>query len=1275
MVTKLNRQFRRLLILMMSLSLVFLFACSSETTEETAATTSDTTTPTTTGGGGTTAVTLNASVSGTVSSTTITSSSSYAKPGDFLAQQFFAETTNSCSNADFDVFKVGGDGTAISSGTADNGTFDASMDADHEVVLKFSTSGCDLKCFGKAGTTDLVCDPISYAIVLALENSLGASVESSSLFEGLSIAKIAEGMVETLKLMSALDPTNNIIAKLEAALAAGGDVQAAMAAIIEASPVGALFESLATLAAEKKAENTAIAAGDSAADAITAAAEASWTVEKLIGMLTGTGLVVYLDFDQKGGMGLYSDLFTQVDTWVDTDFIASLRTYVGTLYDQLYVQKETLNVSLVCIARDMQKWDAKPIKYPPYKKADGMLTCMDPATTDNETDAFGITINNGTEMAPATDEGGEGGGPEGGEGDFPEGDLPQSAPEDGDGGPGGNYKYELSASIRGSFDEPDRNDPTGERSKEHGGFEEFGVHFIDIFPEFDEALESSEADGGCGEYVSSGNSQEGEEFLDGFAECVQRQGLGNYFSGLLGMYQFMRKSDLRGTKFSLEDLYGALTETKYMGMRLQGDLWQAGVQDNWINVEIPRSEGGSFNMGMSAWSLIDSGNLDDDGNSIYNLECAVEGQCTSGVPGDGPGGGGPIEMTAAEYTTLINSNVPSYVSTMGTFEEIPTLTEIKTSIFQDAHHEPYNIAGPKTFNVKGAAPTTGNDWEADAPVLCQIANPNAAGDFLAGTSSITCDKANAEGITWDSDGKPSDLEYYKAYYALQERGGGGGDAGGADRFYSLININNGTDYRLNGREFRIRGVMATHAATNSLNVDGTTMQSVNDEFCDTWQNSEGNMETHCWHEKFDFVGVELPDALFPTAFYNPFSWDIPMTSTWTKWVDGEETIETFEWNMQIAVSNNGTADDFEDDVAVCLHPDDVSTDSSEKLKVLSVTIDSTADIVNCFTTTQETFYYLTPQWGSSKADFKYQLVRNDGSWMYSQDESDIDKVPFATVEAVVGSGYMGPATAVAWLNHYEIANLGHDAKFDPYCDDLDSDGVCGFTDVDGDGVGTLVDEITEPTLSEPPFWHGSDQADTIRTILRTCGGDEGVELATCLRTLKDAATPVDISQTWADWNKLFTCPLVNGGLSPKTLRWVDTWQLVNGEGTDYHKAGDGCGLGTEQRGSVRLRKLIKRNNAYDVARPNKMLKLISAATASSGTGVTIAATDQVFNFQEAMALLFLRFTMPMDVTVHKDGVAVGDVPVFLNKVQVPGQHGEPTSGLLRAFLDKAGVFD
>ena len=68
----------------------------------------------------------------------------------------------------FTVYLVGGDGTAISTGTASNGVFEADVNEDNEVVLDFT---CGQTCFGKPASTDLICDPISSAVISALEIS------------------------------------------------------------------------------------------------------------------------------------------------------------------------------------------------------------------------------------------------------------------------------------------------------------------------------------------------------------------------------------------------------------------------------------------------------------------------------------------------------------------------------------------------------------------------------------------------------------------------------------------------------------------------------------------------------------------------------------------------------------------------------------------------------------------------------------------------------------------------------------------------------------------------------------------------------------------------------------------------------------------------------------------------------------------------------------------------------------------------------------------------
>jgi hypothetical protein len=327
-------------------------------------------------------------------------------------------------------------------------------------------------------------------------------------------------------------------------------------------------------------------------------------------------------------------------------------------------------------------------------------------------------------------------------------------------------------------------------------------------------------------------------------------------------------------------------------------------------------------------------------------------------------------------------------------------------------------------------------------------------------------------------------------------------------------------------------------------------------------------------------------------------------------------------------------------------------------------IDQTADIVNCFDQASGDFYYLTPDWGTDdKASFSYQLVKNDGTWMWSDASPDVSKVALNAVEPFV-NGLLGPVGIDTWLNHFEIANLGHNSKFDPYCDDLDDNGECNYTDLDGDGKGTLVDPVTEPTLSEPPYWSGDSQAQYIEALIDACGGMSETTLKDCLIYQRDYESN-DINSVWADWSKLFACTD-----SARTMRWIDLWKLT--DASSDNNVGDGCGA-SGAMGLVRMRNLIKRNNAYDVARPNKMLKLISAATASSGTGVSIDSDAKIFAFQEAIALMFLRFTMPMEVSIYKDGSPVGPVPLYLDQTRLPDTHADPAGGLLRAFLEEAGA--
>ena len=189
-------------------------------------------------------------------------------------------------------------------------------------------------------------------------------------------------------------------------------------------------------------------------------------------------------------------------------------------------------------------------------------------------------------------------------------------------------------------------------------------------------------------------------------------------------------------------------------------------------------------------------------------------------------------------------------------------------------------------------------------------------------------------------------------------------------------------------------------------INGFTLHNINQEFCNTWQDADGNMQTHCWQEMFDYVAVRFDENLFPETSYMPYTWDIPM-----------ETIEydgsVREWNMGIAVNRNNTPDNWDDDTPVCLHSDAVTVDTTDdEFRVITAFVDNaSADLVDCFNNSLETFYYLTPTWGETaeKDYFVYHLVRNDGGWMWSSTDPTTDsttdtRISIDEIETVLAVG-------------------------------------------------------------------------------------------------------------------------------------------------------------------------------------------------------------------------------------------------------------------------------
>lgn len=104
-------------------------------------------------------------------------------------------------------------------------------------------------------------------------------------------------------------------------------------------------------------------------------------------------------------------------------------------------------------------------------------------------------------------------------------------------------------------------------------------------------------------------------------------------------------------------------------------------------------------------------------------------------------------------------------------------------------------------------------------------------------------------------------------------------------------------------------------------------------------------------------------------------------------------------------------------------------------------------------------------------------------------------------------------------------------------------------------------------------------------------------------------------------------------------------------------------------GPVRMILPRPMNNAYDVAKPDTLMKLISAATQTVGQSVDLASNEKVFSFDEALALISLRSSLPMDFSVYSsDGsTVVNGAHMRIQQVETQDNHNDVGSAILRGL--------
>ena len=1197
-------------------------------------------------GGTTGAPTKSASVAGSVSS-------QVAASGQISQLLSLLATDTTCNSVAVSLYAVGGGNTPVATGTvtADGNfsiTWNVSADPNvvaPEVVLHFdcpTALSTNLRCFGKPGDAGLICDPISNALASALEHSLGQPLESSHDLQGLSVAKIVQGLAETLKLVSRLNPQQDVVADL--ALATDPN---ALAQLIASSPVGSLFTSIATIAQQTIVQNQAGNGND-----LGAALQAVWTPGKTIELLASLGLSVELNVDDsaQGGPSAYSDLAGAIDAGTASPFMHDTVRYLSDLYAALYVSNQASSVSLLCNAQRFSTTSyVPPLVYPPDATQDSnglyKLTCLGPRAVNLGVAAVGSNGNN-----------------------------PNNA--------------DIGLLVTSSFVEPDRNDPTGTHGSVAGGSIDLSISLVDVFPEFIAGLEPG---GACAQYVvlGEGGPGPGTQWA-ALGNCIHDHNLGQYFAGVLGVYRFLTDTTVTGVKVSLDDVYGALVDRAVMRLTAQGP----GIYLPFFGGNVTATtQGGHGDTYFNTPLLLQDANAVVDNGELYRSYCPSY-LCDPNNQG-APNTSGSIAFTPQNVNDLLQATRPRYQDITGIFENIPDFTQLRQQIFTSAHHIEYNPSGGQFWSVAGVDPNGLS--QALQPILCAFKKAGVVVQGFGPGVTVACEIAAG---TWVAGLQIGITPDYSGYFGLAPREGAD-----ADRYFALVDRYTGNDYTFNGQTFRIRDVSAN--SSSGVSADGSTLHAANLQLCNTVQTNGGAL-TSCWNNAFSYVALDFPNqnvnssytnstSFYPATQYQPFSVMWPIASRDPNNNPGSQ------W-QQVAFasnSNDRSVGDLSHGFPVCLQGNAVTLDANQSWVVISVNL-TQGSVARCdaLGSSSQAYYFVTLSYGSAATNpnnYNYGLVRNDGQPMQSPNCMPSPQhtcqatVQMTRVEAAAGS-VAGPSEAQQYTLGYQLVNLQHDAKFDPYCVvdantthcDCYRNGMhlteqsnppsstCTLDDAHGD----------QKTLGNSPVGNmQGSTSDHFWAVINQAGGQSGQALATQLQQLaQQNSGELSLTAIPVDWFQVFGCA------SGRTLTGLDL--QAAGDPNRANAAGMGCGANNTQ-GPVTLERIVPRANAYDIARPQTMLKLIATATQDSGTGVALDRTAPVFSFQQALALEFVRLILPFD-QVHAEvadftgtepnqfvsppGLQVVPVTVAPPDASDSGSPNLP-GAMLRTFLEKAGTLN
>jgi hypothetical protein len=1160
-----------------------------------------------------------------------------------------------CASGSYTGALVGGGGASITSGIYSAGSFTIPgglIPIGKELIITFTCSdGSRQRCLAKPGDAGIYCDPVADGVLTAFEAALGKTVFDTAL-DGKPVSKIGSAIVQAAQLDTTATGAFNaeIVACKSAASVGACDKDA-----IRSSPFAGAFLMMQTMVN-------------------------GWSVEALYTLMVDVfNLQVFID------PFLFSDFGTHMDKWLSTDFIAQTRSFIaGVVADQL-VSGSRYIIKVQCQMWYSKKGSGGQFMYDPTMQTNAASISFPSCVNDAAFAKNGLTPAQISLVDTAILQQQSGGGGGGGPLDLSVSRAGCNASVDWSALPSDYFCVGIpSLQFASKFTESNRNDPEGS----HGGdfYNQTWVSMISIFKEVQQSFQSppAGAPAGCMTASQSGPPivNVADPACDTWFQTKMMAPNAQNFAGVLGLYLNLKTADARAASgnplLSLKQIHQLFVQDDYLAARLT-------AQGNSVGgVRITDAPPSSNNWLPALLQVGSDGRLRLPDLFVW-------------TPAKGSMG---LTATMAQATAALASSPVPYSVDFKMFETIPSATDIRNYVYRSAYHSDWNPTGSSLFYAAAVQNTnvpifckmkdadTGKPTErpldAHVQVSClgsgQIAGlvPPAADGSMAMPAGYPY---TLQGFGFQGDAKGS-------VFALADRRTGftvqaanapillyqisSGNAAGECDNASLANqvvsakLNFGWGGATQNQAVRVYCLDTTNLAQagqvnfyygGNLSVSQTDANGVTRQ----WQTPE--------------VGVFLPatgtNTLSPVCLFTS-------ASTFTTSAAGKTTsgLATIDTAGRVTALGDAVVD-------VCTG---VHAPLPTRYNVVMGTFLQTSDrtLLKAHLIGDQRQGYRMLQWQTC-ADVSCTGTVN---W----DAMNVSIAP-GVMEASLGGGKMvAPAAASAYVMGVRLLNQNWQAKYDPYCDDLDSVGYCkcfvaGTTTPKSDPTScSLEDDSAYPTMSSPPYQTQGPQAAAFLSMFAQLGGKSGAQLASIVnlagQTVAFDGAYLQQNQLWMDWNQAFKCQFkATGEAIARTPAQFDNMHpsslhhggCPDASGTIAVPSGcspSGCTAGG---GSVRLVNPRPMNNTYAINRPNMLIKMVNYATKSTGQGVTLDPTVANFSFDEALALVALRYAMPrLDSKIYlTDGTTEvpGALPFFSQvRLTQGGNDMDPSSAVLRAIL-------